>query len=78
MAYGDEIRRTETYVERDRSGYILPVVLVLALLGLGLWFVTSYQPAPTSPVSTTIERTTPAPAPSAPAPTTPVSPTAPK
>jgi len=77
MAYGDEVRRTDTYVERttDGSSYIFPVVALLVILGLGAWFASSYQ---TAPVTNTPTVTTPAPAPAIPAPTPPVTPATPK
>lgn len=78
MAYGDEVRRTDTYVDRtvDNTGYIFPVVALLFILGLGAWFASSYRVAPVATAPSTVERITtapvvPAPAVPTPAPTTP-------
>lgn len=63
MAYEDEVRRADTYVERKAgsSSYLYPVIALLVFLGLGAWFASSYRTAPDTTVPTTIERTAPAP-----------------
>ena len=80
MAYDNDVRpeRTTIYYDRpsEASSYVLPVLALLAMLGLGLFFFSTRDNAP-APVTPTIERTTPAPA--IPAPTIPApAPTVPK
>ena len=71
MAYENEIRpapRTESTVKRtysDSSSYALPIIALLVVLGVGLWFFSTRDSTPT-PTPTTTERTTPTPAPTVP------------
>jgi hypothetical protein len=79
MSYENEVRptRTDRYIERSYgdSSYVLPVLALLIILGLGAWFAMSYSNDSTPSTSTTtIERTTPAPSVPAPTPTTPSTP----